>query len=166
MTYDATDWPSLNFSDWTEEQLAKLPFFELLVLSFGGEASLHSGGRDSTERLLSRSRPTTDDHVLEIGCGSGRDLCSLVERYGCRAAGIDSSGLMVKFAKRTVEEAGLASKVTIFKDDIANLSFKDDDFDAVIAQSVLAAVIDKDKAAAEILRVLKPNGRFGDIELT
>ena len=166
MIYDATDWPSLNYSDWTEEQLAKLPFLELLVLSFDGEASLHPGGRQSTERLFSILEPASDDYVLEVGCGSGRDLCSLVERYGCRAAGIDSSDLMVKFAKRTVEEAGLASKVNIFKDNIGGLSFKDNEFDAVIAQSVLATVIDKDKAATEILRVLKPNRRFGDIELT
>jgi ubiquinone/menaquinone biosynthesis C-methylase UbiE len=35
----------------------------------------------------------------------------------------------------------------------------------VIAQSVLATILDKDKAATEVARVLKSGGHFGDIEL-
>jgi len=68
--------PSLDFSLWTDEQLAKLPFIELLVLSFEGEASLHPGGGvASTERLFQQLSLTPKDYVLEIGCGSAKDLC-------------------------------------------------------------------------------------------
>jgi SAM-dependent methyltransferase len=158
--------PSLDFFLWTDEQLAKLPFIELLVLSFEGEASLHPGGVVSTERLFQKLSLTPKDYVLEIGCGSAKDLCKLVENYGCRAIGVDSSDLIVKFAEDRVQKRGLCSKITIIKGDVMNMnSFNDSQFDVVIAQSVLATVLDKDKAATEVSRVLKPGGYFGDIEL-
>jgi SAM-dependent methyltransferase len=158
--------PSLDFFLWTDEQLAKLPFIELLVLSFEGEASLHPGGVVSTERLFQKLSLTPKDCVLEIGCGSAKDLCKLVENYGCRAIGIDSSDLIVKFAEDRVQKRGLCSKITIIKGDVANMnSFNDSQFDVVIAQSVLATVRDKDKAVREVSRVLKSGGHLGDIEL-
>jgi SAM-dependent methyltransferase len=160
--------PHLDFSLWTDDQLAKLPLIELLVLSFEGEVSLHPGGVASTERLFQKLGPTSKDHILEIGCGSAKDLCTLVENYGCRAVGVDGSDLIVKFAEDRVLKKGLSSKITIVKGDITNMNFlNDSQFDIVIAQSVLATVLDedKDKIAGEVSRVLKPGGHFGDIEL-
>ena len=158
--------PSLDFFLWTDEQLAKLPFIELLVLSFEGEASLHPGGVVSTERLFQKLSLTPKDYVLEIGCGSAKDLCKLVENYGCRAVGVDSSDLILKFAEDRVQKTGLSSKITIIKGDVENMNFfNDSQFDVVIAQSVLATVLDKDKAVREVSRVLKPGGHLGDIEM-
>ena len=160
------DLPCLDFSLWTDEQLAKLPFIELLVLSFDGEASLHPGGVFSTERLFEELNITSKDCVLEIGCGSAKDLCRLVENYDCRAIGIDSSDLILKFAEHRVQKTGLSSKIRIIKGDVTNMNFfNDNQFDVVIAQSVFATILDKDKAAREISRVLKSEGYFGDIEL-
>lgn len=163
---DDDDLPPLDFFSWTDEQLAKLPFIELLVLSLDGEASLHPGGVVSTERLFQKLSLGPSDYVLEIGCGSARDLCRLVEKYNCRAIGVDSSDLIVKFAEDRVRKTGLSSKISIIKGNVANLNFfNDSQFDVVIAQSVLATVLDKDKAATEVSRVLKSGGYFGDIEL-
>ena len=156
----------LEFSKWTEDQLAKLPFFELLVLALNGEATLHPGGVNATKRLFQGLELTSNDYVLEIGCGSGKDLCILVAKYGCRAVGIEYSDFLVKFATNSVQEAGLNSKISIMKGDVTNLDFGNEQFDLVFAQSVLATVAEKDKAAIEISRVLKPGGRFGDIEFT
>jgi SAM-dependent methyltransferase len=158
--------PSLDFFLWTDEQLAKLPFIELLVLSFEGEASLHPGGVVSTERLFQKLSLTPKDYVLEIGCGSAKDLCKLVENYGCRAVGVDSSDLILKFAEDRVQKTGLSSKITIIKGDVENMNFfNDSQFDVVIAQSVLATILDKDKAVREVSRVLKSGGHLGDTEM-
>ena len=163
---DEDNLPPLDFFMWTDEELAKLPFLELLVLSFDGEASLHPGGVFSTERLFQKLSLGPNDYVLEIGCGSAKDLCRLVEKYNCRAIGVDSSDLIVKFAENTVRKTGLSSKITIIKGDVANMDFFDNgQFDIVIAQSVLATILDKDKVATEVSRVLKSGGYFGDIEL-
>lgn len=156
----------LDFFMWTDEELAKLPFLELLVLAFDGEASLHPGGVFSTERLFQKLTIGPNDYVLEIGCGSAKDLCRLVEKYNCRAIGVDSSDLILKSAKDRVRKTGLSSKITIIKGDVANMNFLlDGQFDIVIAQSVLATIPDKDKVATEVSRVLKSGGQFGDIEL-
>ena len=156
----------LDFFMWTDEELAKLPFLELLVLAFDGEASLHPGGVFSTERLFQKLTLGPNDYVLEIGCGSAKDLCRLVEKYNCRAIGVDSSDLILKSAKDRVRKTGLSSKITIIKGDVANMNFfLDRQFDIVIAQSVLATIPDKDKVATEVSRVLKSGGQFGDIEL-
>jgi SAM-dependent methyltransferase len=156
----------LDFFMWTDEELAKLPFLELLVLAFDGEASLHPGGVFSTERLFQKLTIGPNDYVLEIGCGSAKDLCRLVEKYNCRAIGVDSSDLILKSAKDRVRRTGLSSKITIIKGDVANMNFfLDGQFDIVIAQSVLATIPDKDKVATEVSRVLKSGGQFGDIEL-
>jgi SAM-dependent methyltransferase len=166
MSQQEDDLPPLDFFLWTDEQLAKLPFLELLVLSFDGEASLHPGGVFSTERLFQKLNLGPNDYVLEIGCGSAKDLCRLVERYNCRAIGVDSSDLILKFAEDRVRKTGLSSKITIIKGDVANMNFfNDGQFDIVIAQSVLATLPDKYKAATEVSRVLKSGGRFGDVEL-
>ena len=167
MNQQEDDLPSLDFYLWTDEQLAKLPFLELLVLSFDGEASLHPGGVYSTERLFQELSLGPNDYVLEIGCGSAKDLCRLVEKYNCRAIGVDSSDLILKFAEHRVQKTGLSSKITIIKGDVADMNlFNDGQFDIVIAQSVLATILDKDKAATEVARVLKSGGgHFGDIEL-
>ncbi len=156
----------LDFFMWTDEELAKLPFLELLVLAFDGEASLHPGGVFSTERLFQKLTIGPNDYVLEIGCGSAKDLCRLVEKYNCRAIGVDSSDLILKSAKDRVRKTGLSSKITIIKGDVVNMNFLlDGQFDIVIAQSVLATIPDKDKVATEVSRVLKSGGQFGDIEL-
>src|ERR671919_1133680 len=104
MSQQEDDLPPLDFFLWTDEQLAKLPFIELLVLSFEGEASLHPGGVFSTERLFQKLSLTPKDYVLEIGCGSAKDLCRLVENYNCRAIGVDSSDLIVKFAEDRIQK--------------------------------------------------------------
>jgi SAM-dependent methyltransferase len=166
MSQQEDDLPPLDFFLWTDEQLAKLPFLELLVLSFDGEASLHPGGVFSTERLFQKLSIDPNDYVLELGCGSAKDLCRLVEKYNCRAIGVDSSDLILKFAKDRVRKMGLSSKITIIKGDVANMNFfNDSQFDIVIAQSVLATIPDKGKTAREVSRVLKSGGHFGDIEL-
>ncbi len=160
--------PSLDFYSWTDDQLAKLPFIEFLVLSFEGEASLHPGGVVSTDKLFQILSIDPKDYVLEIGCGSAKDLCKLVENYNCKAIGVDSSDLIVRFAEDRVQKRGLSSQITIIKGDITNMNFfNDNQFDIVIAQSVLATFVDKDKdkIAREVSRVLKSGGHFGDIEL-
>ncbi|HKI07246.1 MAG TPA: class I SAM-dependent methyltransferase [Nitrososphaeraceae archaeon] len=62
----------------------------------------------------------------------------VIERYNCRAIGVDSSDLIAKFAEDRVQKTGLSSQITIIKGDITNMNFfNDSQFDIVIAQSVL-----------------------------
>lgn len=87
--------------------------------------------------------------VLELGCGNGKTLSALV-KAGCKVTAIDSSPNAVELCK------GLGADVRVA--DACALPFKDGMFDAVVAFHVLEHVDDRERAAAEARRVLKPGG--------
>jgi S-adenosylmethionine-diacylgycerolhomoserine-N-methlytransferase len=68
-------------------------------------------GRDA---LIADLRPAADDHVLEIGCGTGRNLIRAAQRYrDVRFFGIDVSTEMLTTAITEIEKAGLASRIRV-----------------------------------------------------
>ena len=76
-------------------------------------------GRD---RLVAELLPTPGARVLEIGCGTGRNLIRIARTYprvGCY--GIDVSGAMLETARRSVAGAGLADRVTLAQADAATV---------------------------------------------
>jgi S-adenosylmethionine-diacylgycerolhomoserine-N-methlytransferase len=68
-------------------------------------------GRD---RLLDEIVVRPDDHLLEIGCGTGRNLIRLARRHRTlRLFGIDASAPMILSARRAAVRAGVADRVRI-----------------------------------------------------
>jgi S-adenosylmethionine-diacylgycerolhomoserine-N-methlytransferase len=68
-------------------------------------------GRD---RLIDRLHPGVGDNVLEIGCGTGRNLIRAAHGYPqTRFFGIDISTEMLASAKDTIARSGLASRVMV-----------------------------------------------------
>lgn len=99
--------------------------------------------------------------ILDIGCGAGVDsfvAAAMVGPEG-RVIGIDLSPEMVERAKKNLEKTSLPN-VTIQEGSAEDLSFPDETFDIVISNGVFNLVPDKLKALKEVLRVLKPEGRF------
>lgn len=72
-------------------------------------------GRD---RLIDRLNPDASDRVLEIGCGTGRNLILAARRYpGPRFFGIDVSTEMLASAADGLARAGLSSRVSLARAD-------------------------------------------------
>lgn len=98
--------------------------------------------------------------ILELGCGPGylwRDNMQRIPE-GWDITLTDLSPGMLEQAKKN-----LADSPRQFKFETADaqyLSFEDESFDAVIANHMLYHVPDRNKAFAEIRRVLRPRGRF------
>jgi S-adenosylmethionine-diacylgycerolhomoserine-N-methlytransferase len=68
-------------------------------------------GRD---RLIEDLRPRRGDAVLEIGCGSGRNLILAAQRYrDVQFFGIDVSTVMLTSAIEAIARAGLSSRVRV-----------------------------------------------------
>ena len=62
-------------------------------------------GRD---RLISEMRISEGDHVLEVGCGTGRNLEILAKKYpDVRFYGLDASGEMLRNAEKRKEAKSL-----------------------------------------------------------
>src|SRR5690606_19284255 len=101
------------------------------------------------------------DDVLDLGSGAGNDCFvarPLVGETGS-VTGIDFSEEMLIRANKNLQKTGFTN-VSFIQGDIESMPFPDAKFDVVISNCVLNLVPDKQKAFAEIFRVLKPGGHF------
>ena len=98
--------------------------------------------------------------VLDIGCGAGTDLLLAALQVGPqgRAIGVDMTGAMSALAAHGAVVCGLTN-VDVREGDATALPVDDRSVDVVLSNGVLNLVPEKERAIAEIARVLKPGGR-------
>ena len=96
--------------------------------------------------------------VLECGCGSG----DLLERLHRRDPAMRLTGVDLGWAslQRIAQGSLKASSTSLVHGDIGSLPFPSASFDRVLSSSVLWYVPDASRAIREMIRVLKPGGRF------
>ncbi len=97
--------------------------------------------------------------ALELGSGTGFFLLNLMQA-GLAGTGsvTDLSPGMVAAALRNAERLGLDVDGRVA--DAEQIPYADDTFDVVVGHAVLHHIPDLDTAFREVLRVLKPGGRF------
>lgn len=97
--------------------------------------------------------------ALEVGSGTGFFLLNLMQA-GVAERGIvtDISPKMVEVACRNADDLGL--DVTGRVADAETIPQPDDSVDLVVGHAVLHHIPDVERAFAEVLRVLRPGGRF------
>jgi SAM-dependent methyltransferase len=123
-----------------------------------GKRVIHPGGRDSTDALLERAQIRDSDQVLDVGCGVGTTAIEIARRHGADVTAADISPLMLERARANVRATGTEQQVSIHDADILCLPYPDASFDVVIAEAV-TMFVDREQAAAELVRVSKPGGR-------
>lgn len=75
-------------------------------------------GRD---RMIEGLQPPTGARVLEVGCGTGRNLILAARRYPLvRFYGFDISKMMLETAASNIEKAGLKSRIRLAEGDASN----------------------------------------------
>jgi ubiquinone/menaquinone biosynthesis C-methylase UbiE len=126
----------------------------------------HLGGQRSTDELIAMCRIDRDTYVLDVGCGVGITPCYIAKAYGCQVVGVDVREAMVQRARERVERVGVGGHAEFRVADARELPFDDDAFDMVVCESVLAFLLDREKAMGEIVRVVKPGGIVGINEST
>lgn len=102
------------------------------------------------------------DVVLDHACGAGTDLLLAARRVGVngRAIGVDMTPGMLQQARTAVTQAQLSSRVELKAGLLEELPLDDASVDVVISNGVLNLSPDKPRALAEVVRVLRPNGRL------
>ncbi len=97
--------------------------------------------------------------ALEVGCGTGFFLLNL-KQAGVLEQGhvTDISSGMVAAAQRNATALGFALDGRVA--DAERLPYDDETFDLVVGHAVLHHIPDVEAALGEVLRVLKPGGRF------
>jgi S-adenosylmethionine-diacylgycerolhomoserine-N-methlytransferase len=77
-------------------------------------------GRD---RMVAGLLPPSGGTVLEIGCGTGRNLILAARRYpNARFYGFDISRMMLETARTNVAKAGLSDQITLAEGDASAFS--------------------------------------------
>ncbi|WP_294032233.1 class I SAM-dependent methyltransferase [Sphingopyxis sp.] len=117
-------------------------------------------GRD---RLIDELTPPIGARVLEIGCGTGRNLIAAARCWpGARFYGIDISDEMLKSARRSIARAGLANRVHVAQGDAtgfdAKALFRIDGFDRIFQSYTLSMIPDWQGAMREAMRHLAAYG--------
>jgi SAM-dependent methyltransferase len=99
--------------------------------------------------------------VLDIGCGAGTDLLLAAMHVGPsgRAVGVDMTESMAARARAGAEAAHL-SNVDVRNGDATALPADDASVDVLMSNGVFNLVPDKDRALAEMFRVVAPGGRL------
>jgi S-adenosylmethionine-diacylgycerolhomoserine-N-methlytransferase len=119
-------------------------------------------GRD---RLIRRLDVPTRGSVLEIGCGTGRNLIAVARAYPTvRVYGVDISEEMLKTARAQITAAGLADRITVAQGDAtsfdATATFGRADFDRVFFSYTLSMIPDWLGALTHAGTLSTIDGRF------
>jgi SAM-dependent methyltransferase len=97
--------------------------------------------------------------AMELGCGTGFFLLNLMQGGVIEKGSVtDLSPGMVRVALRNAERLGLDVDGRVA--DAERIPYPDDTFDLVVGHAVLHHIPDVPAAFREVLRVLKPGGRF------
>jgi phosphatidylethanolamine/phosphatidyl-N-methylethanolamine N-methyltransferase len=96
--------------------------------------------------------------VLEVGVGTGISLPQYAANT--RIFGTDISEAMLAKAKQRVADQRLKNVEGLAVMDAEKLEFPDNSFDVVMAQYVVTAVPNPEKALDEFARVLRPGGEM------
>ncbi|MFT4162428.1 class I SAM-dependent methyltransferase [Shinella sp.] len=127
-------------------------------------------GRDP---MLAGLRPKPGGAVLEIGCGTGRNLVKAAQLYPeARFHGIDISQEMLAAAEKAIEGAGLGDRVRLARADAAAFdpqsAFGQEGYERIFISYAVSMIPQWRQVMAEAMACLAPGGElhvadFGDM---
>lgn len=113
------------------------------------------------DQTVKRAQLHPGDAVLDLGTGTGAAALKAADSVGSdgRVVGVDISREMLALARRNADVAGV--KNTVFLEGRGEaIPGEDAEFDVILASLSFMYVIDREAAARECARVLKPSGRI------
>ena len=119
-------------------------------------------GRD---RLIAELGARDGARVLEIGCGTGRNLIAAARRYpGARLFGVDVSTEMLTSAIGSISRAGLAARISVAHGDATRLDpaalFGTAQFDRVFVSYSLSMIPQWRSVLDAAMALLAPGGEL------
>jgi phosphatidylethanolamine/phosphatidyl-N-methylethanolamine N-methyltransferase len=109
-------------------------------------------------RAAVRAAEKVGGRILEVGVGTGLSLADYGP--GTSILGIDISEPMLKKARQRVSTQGLTRVEGLEVMDAEHLAVPDASFDVVVAQYVVTAIENPERALNEFVRVVRPGGEI------
>ncbi|AEF41675.1 Methyltransferase, UbiE/COQ5 family protein [Hoyosella subflava DQS3-9A1] len=149
--FEDTKLAQVLYHDWEAET-----YDEKWSISYDERCIDYAKGRFEA---IAGDEPLPYGRALELGCGTGFFLLNLMQAGVAETGSVtDLSPGMVKVALRNAEHLGLTVDGRVA--DAEGIPYDDATFDLVVGHAVLHHIPDVEKALTEVLRVLKPGGRF------
>ena len=106
------------------------------------------------------------DRVLDVACGTG-DFSIEALRHGVRqVVGVDISENMLAVAREKARDKGLEEQLEFLYGDSEQLTFPDENFDAVTVAFGVRNFEHLERGLREMCRVLRPGGRVVILEFS
>ena len=168
MTSDSGSSPStddLIDAAWDDPKLANVVYHDWEASTYDDKWSISYDdrcidyARDLFDHVVDGQAYLPVESALEVGGGTGFFLLNLMQSGVARTGTVtDISQGMVDQAVRNGEHLGLDVSGRVA--DAESLPFDDASFDLVVGHAFLHHIPDVDQALREMVRVLKPGGRF------
>jgi demethylmenaquinone methyltransferase/2-methoxy-6-polyprenyl-1,4-benzoquinol methylase len=127
------------------------------VISFGIDVKW----RKKVIQLVGENNPKK---ILDIATGTGDLAIMMSELNADQIVGLDISAGMLEVGKQKIASKNLSHKIEMVLGDSENIPFGDNYFDAITVSFGVRNFENLDKGLKEILRVLKPGGKFVVLE--
>jgi cyclopropane fatty-acyl-phospholipid synthase-like methyltransferase len=123
------------------------------------ETALPQATAALTQLMLDRAAIKADDHVLDVGCGTGRQSCDLAATRGAHVLGITTSASGVEAASALAADRQLRDARFEQRDGTKN-GLPDASFDVTWVLESSHLMRDRRALLDECARVLAPGGRL------
>lgn len=170
----------LDSQQYTNEGIVK---YQMIF----GDGFVSPGGIESTEEFSKMLDVSTDDSVLDLGCGVGgaaffiarkvrgafvrvlifdssTSFCFVIisccVQYGCYVYGVDLSVNMIMCALESAAASGNGDKVSFEVSDASKRELPGNSYDAVFSRDAFFYVGNKAALLKKIFKVMKPGGRL------
>jgi arsenite methyltransferase len=128
--------------------------------------SFHPGKETLTRDLLKTVGLSKEDRLLDVAAGQGTSTVLAAREFGCHAIALDLSKVNLERASKSAADQGVKELVETRISDGEQLPFPDDSFDVLLCECAFCLFTDKNKAAGEMARVLRPGGRLALSDMT
>lgn len=124
--------------------------------SAADDRSLNQATDRLTDLVAERLAATPGQHLLDVGCGTGRPALRIAQATGARVSGISVSDQDIDLARTRADATSLADRVDFQYADACALPFEAASFDGAWAIESMMHIPDRTIALTEIARTLRP----------
>ncbi|MCS7139891.1 MAG: methyltransferase domain-containing protein [Candidatus Nezhaarchaeota archaeon] len=134
-------------------------FYENVSSKLTTKQAMRPGGLRLTREVLRIADVKPGWRILDVACGMGSTIKSLIRDFNCQAYGLDLSAKLIKKAKRSLYKPHYRCMTELVRADSELMPIREGSFDAVLCECSLSLFPNKCGALNEMIRVVKRGGK-------